>query len=93
MSGIVRGEYWNTLDSPENLCNIVTNFLAIVVIVGIVFELYLRKENLREPHLDDLITFVNEELTLASNPLFSREALEEKNGWANYSNSTLRKPV
>jgi len=91
MSGIVRGEYWNTLDSPENLCSIVTKLPGNCRDRWNRKVLFLRKEKLREPHLDDLITFVNEEHNLASDPLFSREALEERNGRVNYSSSTLHK--
>ena len=35
----------------------------------------IRKRHLREPDLQDLIKFVEEETVLMNNPLFSREAL------------------
>ena len=83
VSGIVRGHYWNTLDSVENLSNIVSKLPLSSRDRWNRNVFRLRKDKLREPDLDDLVTFVDEELTLASDPLFSREAIDERNSLSN----------
>ena len=41
----------------------------------------IRFHDCREASLSDILTFVNEEASLASNPLFSKEALSERDGY------------
>ena len=38
----------------------------------------MRSKQFREPELKDMISFIEEELTLWSDPLFSKEALEQR---------------
>ena len=78
INSIVKGQYWNTLDSPENLCEILTKLPGTCRDKLNRECLFLRRDKLREPRLDDLITFLDDEVTLASDPLFSKEAFEER---------------
>lgn len=75
MNGVVFGEYWNTL---ENLCSIISKLPGNSKDRWNRKVFKLRKEKQREPYLDDLIRFVNGEVEVASDPLFLKEALDER---------------
>ena len=75
---VIKGNYWNTLDSIDNLCTILSKLPGNTRDKWNRKALSIRTNYLREPELQDMITFVSEELTLWSDPLFSKEALEQR---------------
>ena len=68
---------WNALDTPEML------WMLISKLPGGLMDRWnrtvqaVRRKQRREPDLQDLIQFVEEETTLVNDSLFSREALHE----------------
>lgn len=76
-NSLVEGQYWNTLDAPDNLCAIVSKLPNSSRDRWNSKTLMLRMRHGREPTLSDLLEFVDQECTLANDPLFSRDALEE----------------
>ncbi|XP_066928826.1 uncharacterized protein [Clytia hemisphaerica] len=77
-SQLVTGKYRYSFDNPENLAVIVSKLP-----VGLrerwnreSFSLRLREK--REAALKDILVFVEKEATLASDPLFSKEAMGER---------------
>ena len=77
-SNVVEGNYLNALDSIDNLCTILSKLPANSREKWNRKALNLRTKQHREPELRDMISFVEEELTLWSDPLFSKEALEQR---------------
>ena len=75
-SSITEGHHWNTLDSPENLCEIVSKLPGSSKDRWNRNVFSVRKNESRE--LADLIEFVDTETTLENDPLYSREAMSEK---------------
>ena len=69
------GQSWNVLDTPEMMC------LVLSKLPGNTREKWdrnfmnIRRIHLREPDFADIIHFVDDEATLANEPLFSKEAL------------------
>ena len=77
-SSLVDGRVWSALDSPDNLRMILSK------LPGAARDRWNRKvlqirTSLREPELNDLIQFVENETTLMTDPLYSRDALQEFN--------------
>ena len=74
---IIGGNKWNVLDSPESIC------MLLPKLPGQLRdrwnrEVYcIRAKHSREPQFKDLINYVNKETTLVSDPLFSKEAVEQ----------------
>ena len=77
-SCIVEGNYLNTLDSIDNLCTILSKLPGSTREKWNTKAFRLRTNQFREPEMRDMITFVDEQLTLWSDPLFSKEALEQR---------------
>ena len=73
--GATYGQNWNTIDTPEMM------YLVLSKLPGNSREkwnrtvLNIRRRHLREPDFADLIHFVDDEATLANDPLFSKDAL------------------
>ena len=74
----VEGNFINALDSIDNLCTIVSKLPGNSREKWNRKALSLRTKQYRQPELKDMISFVEEELTLWSDPLFSKEALEQR---------------
>ena len=85
----MKGQYWNSLDSPDNICAIITKLPMYSRDKWNRKALVLRTKQFREPQLSDLIAFVDEECVLANDPLFSREALSENQ----HTNSAEREVI
>ena len=68
---------WNAMDTPEMLCMLIANLPGGLIDRWNRNVQAIRKRHLREPDLQDLISFVEEETVLMNDPLFSREALHE----------------
>ena len=75
-NSLVEGKYWNNLDSADNLCTLVYKLPGNSRERWNRRALNIRSKTLREPRLNDFISFVDEETILVSDPLFSKEALE-----------------
>ena len=75
---VVEGNYLNALDSIDNLCTILSKLPGNSREKWNRKALSLRSKQFREPELKDMISFIEEELTLWSDPLFSKEALEQR---------------
>ena len=69
-------QQWNSLDTPDVLCSLVSKPLGNTRDGWNRKVFMLRKHQQLEPGLSDLIDFVEEVMVLASDPLFSREALK-----------------
>ena len=70
---VTLGLNWNVLDTPEMMC------LVLSKLPGNIREKWSRnvmkiRRYLREPDFEDLIQIVDDEATLANDPLFSKEA-------------------
>ena len=80
---IIGGNKWNALDSPESIC------MSLSKLPGQLRdrwnrEVYsIRAKHSREPELKDLINYVDKETALVSDPLFSKEAVEQYLGKTN----------
>ena len=68
-------QQWNSLDTPDILCALISK------ISGNARDKWnrkvIRRSYGREPGLSDFIDFVDDEALLASDPLFSQEALKQ----------------
>ena len=65
------------MDTPEMLCMLIAKLPGGLIDRWNRNVQAIRKRHLREPDLQDLINFVEEETVLMNDPLFSREALHE----------------
>ena len=74
---IIGGNKWNALDSPESICMVLSR------LPGQLRDRWNREvysisaKHSREPELKDLINYVDKETALVSDPLFSKEAVEQ----------------
>ena len=66
----------NSLDTPDVLCSLVSKLPGNPRDSWNRKVFMLRKHQQLEPELSDLINFVEEEMMLDNDPLFSREALK-----------------
>ena len=62
---------WNALDSPDILCKVISKLR------GEKMERRNRRCQVREPILDDLVDFIEEDTILIKDPLFSHEVLAD----------------
>ena len=69
------GQNWNTIDTPEMMCLVLSKLLGNSREKWNRTVLNIRRRHLREPDFADLIHFVDDEATLANDPLFSKDAL------------------
>ena len=74
---IISRQQWNSLDTPDVLCSLVSKLPGNMRDRWNRKVLMLRKHQQLEPELSDLIDFLEEEMVLANDPLFSREALKD----------------
>ena len=75
---VIEGKLWNSFDTADNLC-IITSKLPIHCrdkwnrkVINI------RTQSNREPCFKDVLLFVENEMIVASDPLFSREAYKDR---------------
>ena len=74
---IIGGNKWNALDSPESIC------MSLSKLPGQLRdrwnrEVYsIRAKHSGEPEFKDLTNYVDKETALVSDPLFSKEAVEQ----------------
>ena len=68
---------WNALDTPDVLCLLVSKFPGSLIDRWSRKVLGIRRHQLREPNLQDLIELVEIENALVHDPMFSREAIME----------------
>ena len=69
------GQNWNTIDTPEMMHLVLSKFPGNLREKWNRTVLNIRRRHLREPDFADLIHFVDDEATLANDPLFSKDAL------------------
>ena len=74
---ISGSQKWNAIDTPEMLCMLISKLPGGLIDRWNRNVQAVRKRYLREPDIQDLINFVEEETVLMNDPLFSREALHE----------------
>ena len=69
------GQNWNAIDTPEMMCLVPSKFPGNLKAKWNRTDLNIRRRHSREPDFADLIHFVDDEATLAHDPLFSKDAL------------------
>ena len=74
---ISGSQKWNAIDTPEMLCMLISKLPGGLIDRWNRNVQAVRKRYLREPDIQDLINFVEEETVLMNDPLFSRDALHE----------------
>ena len=95
---LIEENLWNGFDSVDNLCLIVSKLPLYSRDKWNRLVLSLRKREFREPCFKDILNFVEEEMMVANDPLFSREALQERfpsktSSRDKPTNPSFRKPV
>ena len=80
---IIGGNKWNALDSPESICMLLSNLLGQLRDRWNREVYSIRAKHSREPELKDLINYVDKKTALVSDPLFSKEAVEQYLGKSN----------
>ena len=95
---LIEEHLWNGFDSVDNLCLIVSKLPLYSRDKWNRLVLSLRKREFREPCFKDILNFVEEEMMVANDPLFSREALQERfpsktSSRDKPTNPSFRKPV
>ena len=71
---VTLGQNWNVLDTPEMMCLVLSKLTENIGENWNRNVMNIRRRHLRQPDFADLIHFVNDEATLANDPLFSKEA-------------------
>ena len=74
---IIGGNKWNALDSPESICMLLSKLPGHLKNRWNREVYSIRAKHSREPELKDLINYANKGTTLVSDPLFSKEAVEQ----------------
>ena len=72
-------QQWNSLDTPDILCALISKLPGNARDKWNRKVMMIRRSHGREPELSDFIDFVDDETLLASDTLFSQEALKECN--------------
>ena len=72
-------QQWNSLDTPGILCALIPKLYGNARDNWNRKMMMIRGSHGREPELSDFIDFVDDETLLASDTLFSQEALKECN--------------
>ena len=67
-------QHWNSVDTPEVLCMLMSKLPGNTRDQWNRKVLIIRRQQRREPELEDFIDFFDDETQLANDPLFSREA-------------------
>ena len=73
---IMSRQQWNSLNSPDILCTLTSKLPGNARDKWNRKVLSIRRHRAEDPELADFIDFINDETLLASDPLFSREALK-----------------
>ena len=68
---------WNALDSPDILCMLISKLPGGIMERWNRKVLNIRRCQVREPTLDDMTYFIEEEIVLMNDPLFSHEVLAD----------------
>ena len=74
---VSESQDWNALGTLEMLCTLISKLPGGLMDRRNKTVQAIRRKQIREPDLQDLIQFVEEETTLVNDLLFSREALHE----------------
>ena len=74
---IIGGNKWNSLDSPESICMLLSKFPGQLRDRWNREVCSIRVKHSREPQHKDLINHVGKEIALVSDSLFSKEAGEQ----------------
>ena len=77
-SQLVSGKYRFSFDNPENLAVIISKLPTGLRERWNRKSFSIRSTENREANLSDILLFVDQEATLASDPLFSKEAMKER---------------
>ena len=72
-------QQWNSLDTPDILCALISKLPGNARDKWNRKVMMIRRSHGGEPELSDFIDFVDDETLLASDPLFSQEALKQYN--------------
>ena len=73
---IMLRQQWNSLDTPDILCALISKLPGNARDKWNRKVMMIRRSHGGEPELSDFIDFVDDETLLASDPLFSQEALK-----------------
>ena len=73
---IMSRQQWNSLDTPDILCALISKLPGNARDKWNRKAMMIRRSHGGEPELSDFIDFVDDETLLASDPLFSQEALQ-----------------
>ena len=74
--GVTREHCLNAINTPDILCMLVSKLPNGLIDRWNRTAFNIRKNRECEPSLSDLIEFVDQEITLVNDPMFSREAIE-----------------
>lgn len=74
---VISDIHWNQLDNPEVMCTLLSKLPGYVQDRWNRKVYTLRRNFMREPSINDLIDFVNEETVLVNDALFSRGAVSQ----------------
>ena len=74
---IMSRQQWNSLDTPDILCALISKLPGNARDKWNRKVMMIRRSHGGEPELSDFIDFVDDETLLASDPLFSQEALKQ----------------
>ena len=74
---VTLGQNWNVLDTPEIMCLVLSKLPRNTREKWNRNVMNIRRRHLRELDFEDLIHFVDDEATLANDPLFSKEAFSK----------------
>ena len=75
---VIEGKLWNSFDTADNLCIIASKLPPPCQDKWNRRVIDIRSRFEREPSFKDLLSFVENEMIVASDPLFSKEALKER---------------
>ena len=74
---VTTNQEWNALDTPDILCMLTSKLPSGIMERWNREVLKIRRQQHREPNLADFTKYVEDELVLMSDSLFSRQALSE----------------
>ena len=74
---VATNQRWNALDTPNILCMLTSKLPSGIMERWNREVLKIRRQQHREPNLEDFTKYVEDEAILMSDPLFSRQALSE----------------
>ena len=74
---IIGGNKWNALDSLDSICMLLSKLPGQLRDRWNREVYFIRAKHSREPELKDLINYVDKETAFVSDPLFSKEAVEQ----------------